>query len=247
MIPTSLTPIRRTPPWHYDAETKQPKPGAPVYLLKPGDVVAQGLFEAELSSPPFNAGKVLEDEFFDEAVAAMKAWTSGPDLERHLEVIAAARAKRIEENTPEAQHLAGIEEVLLGQPGWPAYKALFARKARRNEFLPLLALMTQLVGWENREATFSAGLDGRVTGEALATIPPLERRWLGFEAWAILHLKADLVPLFGPGSTSERDPKSSTSGGPTRGKDRGSSTGKSGRRTRGSSSRRRSSRQSTSG
>lgn len=242
MLAMSTNHVRRTPPWLCDKRTGAPLPGAPVYFIRPGGAGDRAMFDADLAGPPYNAGRVFDVELFDAMSEAVAEWLSGDDLGRAAEVIGLARAGRLERNTPAAALFIEIEQACLKEPGgWPLYKALVARRARRETFAPFLAAQRFLCGWEGvttgagDKATpvpFAAGPDGQASDASLKVIPEMELLFIGREAWGMLRLTDEQIKNSDAPSTSKPAPRTSTSAGATRGSGRGRSTARRTTRTR---------------
>lgn len=226
MVPLStsnLVPF--TPPW------LEGKPNAPRYLLQPGGVVERSLFEAELASPPYNAGRVYDVQLYEAARDGVRAWATGDDLARLLELIDAHQSQQLKDGSADMQMFLTVEAALRDK--WPAYAALCAQRARRQECLPLLAAQRFLRGWENIDKPFQANFDGSPSPKTLAAIPQLELKAIGLQAWSLLYVseeaagESDARSKSAPGQPTSRSASSRRT--PQKA---GRSTASSGRRTR---------------
>ena len=225
MVPTSTKLLPFTPPW------LEGKPNAPRYLLQPGGVVERSLFEAELASPPYNAGRVYDVQLYEAARDGVRAWATGDDLARLLELIDAHQGGQLKDGSSDMQMFLTVEAALRDK--WPTYAALCAQRSRRQECLPLLAVQRFLRGWENVDKPFKANFDGSPSPETLAAIPPLELRVVGLQAWSLLYVSEEAAGESAAPSKSAQDQETSPSVSSRRTPRKGGrSTAGSGRKTR---------------
>jgi hypothetical protein len=176
------TPHRWTPPWREGEESP------PVYLIRAGSVIEREQVEAELAGE-HRAARVYSFQLqaaFTKGVDALL----GEDPEgaaRLKELVALEGALEGDEQLPddEAAMLAGAREVLAEH--YPAYHILRAQEQRREAMAPLVAFRRFVVGWENVDATFARGIDGRVTLAAMQSLDAFEMRLAGRTAYSMLY------------------------------------------------------------
>jgi hypothetical protein len=224
---STAEPVRFTPPFMAG------NADAPVFLIRPGSVVERAQLEAVLSAPPYNAGRVMPWDLADAASDAARALLLGDDLGQVLDALAAMKASFGLAELPleQRQLLIGIDESLTAH--WPEYAALRQQESRRDELMPLLACQRFLVGWENVEAPFTRGKDGRVSEDSLRALGAFLPRLIGHECYRLLYAE-DQRPLSPPPSKSGPGPVISPAGGvPRLAAKAGSSRGNSGKKIRG--------------
>lgn len=217
MISTSTTAtVPFSPIWHCD-ESREPKPGAPVFHLRAGGVIERGQLEAELSGR-YRAGRVYDFELRNavrEGVVALLA--DDPELDRVLGLIEAeAEAEREAVETgakpagldkEDAQLFAQIRAILA--EAWPPYADLVAQRERRNELAPLLAFRRFCTGWDNIKADCTRGRDGLLTEAALRGPDPLDLVAAGNRAYALLYVDAETAGNSARPGSSAKDPTTS--------------------------------------
>jgi hypothetical protein len=242
IILSSSATVEWVPPWlQGEAQPKRR------YLFRAGSVGDRATVEAELAGDCRAApvyGFEMSAAFADGVVALFP--DNPDDASRLIELDQAEAALKEGESLPaDEQALLDQAREIVGE-AWPAYRALSARKARRNEWAPLVAFRRLCAGWEGEELPpFAKGLDGLVTAEAMLALPSLELRIGGAEAYRRLHGRGGDTEKNCEGPLpSGKGPRTSTSPAQKKG---GGSPGKSGRRTRSSSSRPGRSKPSTSG
>lgn len=217
------------------------QPGAPVYLLRRGDVLERASLEAELTGE-YQAGRVFSFELLEAFTGGVKALADPDDHERLIALAHAEAGGADDLALDEKQLLADAKAELARY--WPAFRDLTARMNRRREFAPLLAFRRFCVGWENVSAPFSRGHDGLVAPEALIRLDPLELASAGHQAYGYLY-PGDQEGNSEQPSPSDESPLPSTSDAPPPAA--GTSTGSGGKKTPERRSRRGSGASSTSG
>lgn len=195
-----------TPPWLCD-ETGAPREGAPVYSIKPGNVMARAQFEGALAAPPYLARQVWSFELAAAAGEGVEALAPEGDRGRIAQVLGLRQLDRLDDPADRALWDA-LEGILI--EGWPAFAALKAFEARREAVLPVLAAKWFLRA-VNGEAV-ALGVDGTVTDAALAEVPPLDLRMIGLEAFGLLYAgahtkKSEPRPKSGPIRAASRSAK----------------------------------------
>lgn len=235
MIPLSTQPIRFVAPWRAD------EADAPVYFIRPGNVVERETLEAELAGD-HRAGRVYDFELLEEYISGVS--TLLVDDPEHLQLIELAQAKAGGQELPlaDAQAVAAARDVLAEH--WPPYRRLVAQAERRRTIAPMLVFRRFVVGWEGLTEPWRRGPDGMVHLAALAAVPPLELRAAGNHAYGLLYAGSQAGNSSAP-SKSDDGQQISTSDEPSA--KAGSSKASGGRKTRASRSRRASSGPSTSG
>jgi hypothetical protein len=188
MISTSTTEtIPFTPEWLRD------RPNPPVFHLRAGGVIERGRMEAELAGE-HDAGRVYSFELHQAAVAGVSVLLEGdPGLD---EVLGAIEAEtQIKDPTtdklPDEQVrlLVDVRKVLVAH--WPDYRDLVARRARRGEIAPVVALKRFCAGWDSvtgedgKPVPFARGRDGMVTEAALSRLQSIELLSAGNRAYAL--------------------------------------------------------------
>jgi hypothetical protein len=217
------------------------------YLFRAGSVVDRAMVEAELSGD-CRAASVYPFELsaaFADGVNAL--FPDNPDDAARL-----VELEQSEAALDEGESLPPDERAMLDQAreivaeAWPAYRAIEARKARRNEWAPLVAFRRLCIGWEGEGLPpFAKGPDGLVSADAMLALPALELMVGGAEAYRRLRGHGGDTEKNSEGPLpSGKGPRTSTSPAPKKG---GGSRGRSGARTRSSSSPTGRSRSSTSG
>lgn len=183
----TTTPVPYTPSWQCDPATGAPRPGAPVFHIRPGGIIDRGQVDAELAGPPYNAARVLPWDLIAAAEAGVRQFLDGDDLAQVLEAWGALREAvfDLDKLPPEQrQLLIAIEPALCN---WPEYGELRRREARRDELLPALCVKRFLVGWDHPGAVFATGKDGLVTDGALFQLADFERRAVGLYAYSLMQ------------------------------------------------------------
>lgn len=202
MIPTdTTTPLRVVPPWRKD------EAAPPAYFYRGASVLERASIEAELTGE-HNARRVYGFELAAAVRGGILALLDeGADRDRLIELVDNEQAGVALEAT-ERQLLLDAETVL--QRHWPEYRDLVAVTARRKEIAPIVVFARLCTGWENVDAEFARGKDGRVAEAALAAIDPIEILAVGNAIYASLYdlgEKRDFLPQ----SPSADSPKPSPS------------------------------------
>lgn len=142
MIATSTTEtVEFTPSW------LATKANPPVFLLRAGSTIERGLMEAELAGEHM-AGDIMGSEVRQATIEGVEHLFAGdPDYDRVLSVVT-AEAEEVAAFSEEDKALADATYKLLGEH-WPAYRDLLARRARRQQLAPVLALRRFCAGWSN--------------------------------------------------------------------------------------------------
>jgi hypothetical protein len=168
---------------------RQNEDAPPVYHLRVGSVIERASFEAELAGE-HRAGEVAPWDLalaLAEGIAALLA--EAPDRDRVLELAAADNLDEL--SADDRQLIKEVTEVISEH--WPAYRALVAQQERRRQILPVLAFRRFCKGWENvnrfdgSAVIHSASVDGMVSLEALAGLPPMELKLAGIRAFNLLY------------------------------------------------------------
>lgn len=198
MISTSVTAgVPFTPSWLRD------RPHKPVYMLRAGSVLERELLEAELASE-YRADRVMSYDLDGAARAGVRAIAS-PDVAAHIIGLLDAEAAATDEgqalDPTDIQTLAEARRVLSEH--WPEYKMLVAQIARRNTITPVIAFQRFCVEWRGRDAVFAVDQFGRITDDALASVPSFELRSAGFEAYRMLYAGGAEKNSVAPSSSSD--------------------------------------------
>lgn len=157
--------------------------GAPVYLLRRGDVVDRASIEAKLAGE-CNAGGVSAGQIaaaFAAGIETLMAGDVGADAILRLRL----REDRGQRLTPEELGaLAGAREVLTEH--WPSYRALMLRMERRRLVLPVVAFSHLCVGWTGLTVEYRRWPSGRIDPWALNAVPVAEIGAAGHRAYTLL-------------------------------------------------------------
>lgn len=232
MIRTTKAPVAWPVPW---------ADGQAHFMLRAGDVIERGEFEADLSE--LGAGRVFDFQLEEAFLSGVEALLAGDtDAIGRIRDISAAMASE-DTITPDDQALMDGTRELVKQH-WPAYAILMKQVSRRGELIPTLAFQRFCTGWEGEGfPEYRKGIDQLVTLECIGEVPPILVRLAGMRAYQMLwatgqekNFEAPLPPV--------KSPRPSKSGTREKG---GSSRARSGRKTPSSSSRRGASPSSTSG
>ncbi|WP_310498311.1 hypothetical protein [Sandarakinorhabdus sp.] len=189
MIPSSLAPIRRTPPWRC-GDDGAPLPGAVTFLVRPGTVIERATLEADLAGPPYNAPSVMRHERLDTALAAVHKLLDGEARDQAAEALQAVRAAYVAgeaKDTLDDDHQQLITALEPGLRLWPDYAALLQAEARRQTLLPVVAVQRFLVGWEGIDDAFERDRYGLVTDACMAKISSIDLTWLGWQVYQMLY------------------------------------------------------------
>lgn len=209
---------------------KEADPDAPAFLVRVAGIDRRALFEAELSGPPWNGGRVHDFELAEELAAAAGAWLEPADLPTMAAVL---QLRRIGEPLDAAQMAILSTLETQAAQNWPPYQALLRRRHNRHVLGPLLALRRFLVGWENIDAPFAADREGCPTDATLDVLSEVERHLVGRLILGGLHLSADEGNGFAPPMQSPAGPATSGAAGGRKTAGRaGKSTAESGPKTR---------------
>ncbi len=229
MVVTSTAPKPWSPPW--DPKT--------AFMVRAADVLERGEFEAELAS--FGAGRIFPfqiEQAFMEGVEALLA-DHPADIERIREVQAAFEALEPGQKLPAEEQglIEGAREAVRAH--WPAFRALIAQEAKRQEIMPTLAFRRFCTGWEGGNIDgsplpeYRAGIDRLILLDTMKAVDPILIRLVGLHAhnlmWATGDAKNSAAPL--PSDKSQAPSEDTSRKG-------GSSAGNTGRRTPSSKPRR---------
>jgi hypothetical protein len=175
MIRISKAPFAWTAPWD----------GAPVIMLRAGDVIERGELEAELAE--MRAGRVFDFQIEAAFIAGVEALLKdSPDDVERIRDAATAAAEGQELSSEDQAMLAGARDAV--KEHWPPFAALIGQAARRNELIPMVAFQRFCTGWEGAELpAFAKGMDGRVTLEAMGNISSVLLRMAGLRAYEALY------------------------------------------------------------
>jgi len=194
MIRTSKEPFPFALPWNEDV----------VFMIRPGDMIDRGKVEAALAEQAAEA--VFDFQLaatFEEAVNELLS--DNPDEAGQLLAIAAAEAalepgEKLPAN--EAAALSEAREAVRGS--WPAYRALMAQAARRNELLPTVAFQRFVTGWQGEDLPeFRKGIDGLLTLGVMSQFPPIVIRAVGFRAYQALYATGEVKNSAPPSPSDE--------------------------------------------
>lgn len=179
MIVTSTSqPVPFTPPWRETDENP------PRYFFRAGDVIARGLFEAELAGE-YRAGIVYDFQLLAEFRAGIDHLLADHDDRGVLIDLAQAEADGEALTAADLSRLVRARELLAEH--WPAFAALQARAERRAALAPVLAFRRFCIGWENLDEAFARGADGLVDAKAMRAVPPLDLQTAGSFAYGLLY------------------------------------------------------------
>lgn len=154
-------------------------PGAPIFLIRAGDVIERELFEAILSGPVYNAGEVWPWEKHGALVEGIAA-IGGEDAPQLIALAEASMQEVLAD--PQEKALLAQVTALVAQH-FPPYRALVEQDIRRRGILPVAAFCRYCTGWENVDAEMKRGVDGMIDASAIATIDPIMLRSAGMEAY----------------------------------------------------------------
>ncbi|MBN8843254.1 MAG: hypothetical protein J0H88_08395 [Sphingomonadales bacterium] len=75
---------------------------------------------------------------------------------------------------------------------WPGYRQIIAQASRRESLLPTMAFRKFVTGWDGvtfkgEPVSFSRGIDGMVTDDALACVEPTIIRALGLKIYSAMY------------------------------------------------------------
>jgi hypothetical protein len=163
-------------------------PKSPVYFGRVAGVTDRALFEAELSAPPWNAGRVFDFQLVDALEASVQERLDPELAAPLLDVLMRLRHDPGSLTVNDRGVIAEMEEAESQRPG--AYASLLAARRRRASLLPLLALRRFLTGWDRPEP-FVLAHDGGPDEATLELIPETERLWLGSQLWARQKVQPD--------------------------------------------------------
>lgn len=199
--------VAYTPTWLCD-ENGAPREGAPVYHVKAGSVIERAQFEGLLAAPPYLAREVYGFELAAAAAAGVEALAPAGDRGRIAQILGLKQAGTLDNDPADRALWDALEPVLI--EGWPAYAALKAFDARREQVLPVLAAkwFLRMVNGE----PVAIGADGMVADADLAAVPALELRMAGLHAYSLLYAaahakKSEPRPKSGPIRAASRSAK----------------------------------------
>lgn len=219
-------------PHRITARGREDDPTAPIFLMRVPTLDERTLFEAELASPPWNAGIVHPFQLIHALEDAADALATEPDDRARLqEVLDYAQRDPDALDDSGRALLTAFQDTAAAH--WPAYQTLIRKQERRRVVGPALALKRFLCGWENMPVAFGAGIDGAATDATLEALSAIDRLWLGYEIQARLYLSADEGKASAPPQSSPSGPATSPADGGQRTAGRaGGSAKTSGRKTR---------------
>lgn len=209
--------------------------GKATFMLRAGDVIERGEFEAEMSE--MGAGRVFDWQLKETFLAGLEALL--PDAPEDLE-----RFREIQTAVDGGDKLTSEDQALLDSArdavrrSWPAYRELLAQAGRRGELVPTVAFMWFCDGWTGIDLAgeplpeFKKSFDGRVAIDTMKQVPPILVNLAGSQAYNMLYATGEAKNSAGL-SPRGGSPKRSNA---ARSKKAGSSAAKSGSRTRSSRS-----------
>lgn len=216
MIRTTTAPRPWPLPWG-DGKTH--------FMLRAGDVIERGEFEAGLAE--MDAGQVWDwqlEEVFHQGVMALLP-DNPEEVERIREISTAINCG--EKVSREDQALIDSAKEAVRR-AWPAYRSLLAQAARRNELIPTLAFQWFVSGWEGPNLPeHRTGIDGRLDISVMKAITPMVVRLAGTAAYQLLYA-TNAEDFFARPLPPAKSPKPSTKRASRKG---GSSAARSGRKT----------------
>lgn len=163
------------PPW-CDGDAKPRR-----YFLRAGSATERAMLEAELSGE-YRAAEVWPYELFEAFTNGARA-IFGDDADTVIGLAEQERGGEPLSETDAATLIVAREQLA---EHYPAYRSLISQQQRRNELVPVLAFRRFCTGWEGLPDNYAA-IRGVVTDQALATVPPLDLRVAGLEAFSLLY------------------------------------------------------------
>jgi len=184
MIATSTTdPVKFTPSWL----AKEDNP--PIFYLRAGSSIERGLMEAELAGEHM-AGEIGSHEVREAVLNGVEQLFAGDAEYDRIVSVVTAEPEEVDAFTLGDKALSEAVYRMLGTH-WAPYRELLARRARRQQLAPLIALQRFCAGWENVKTekgdliAFARDPRGFVSEAALVKLPRYDMLAAGNRAYAM--------------------------------------------------------------